>query len=98
MSGMKPLACVMLMIAQGILFALSVYWIIDAYTTLYESEWLTGDAFVPLFLALAFLAIMCFFLTRLVMRSTHRLAALWLGPLAAVTLVPLFGLLAPFLQ
>lgn len=95
---MKPLACVMLMVAQGILFALCVYWTIDAYATPYQSEWLTSDAFVPYFLLIAGLSVLCFFLTRLIMRSTHRLAALWLLPIALVTLAPLFGLLAPFME
>ncbi len=97
MSGMKPLACVMLMIAQGLLFALSVYSIIDAYVTPYQSEWLTGDAFVPFYLAFAFLAVVCFFLTRRIMRSTHRLAALWLVPIAAVTLPPMLSFVAGLL-
>ncbi len=95
---MKRDACTILMIVQGLLFALSIYAIIDAYVAPYESEWLTGAALVPLFLMLASFASLCFFLTQRLKQSTHRLAALGLVPIAVVTLIPLFVLIREMLE
>jgi hypothetical protein len=86
-------SCRLLLVLQSGLVAFCIYYIIDAYTTPYVSEWLTADAFVPYLVVAILFFLGSMFLTSLILRSGHPRAWLWLLPIAAVTVLPYVGLI-----
>jgi len=86
---MLRIACRVLLTLQAGLVIFCIYHIVDAFSSPYQSEWLTGTFLVPyLAVAILFYAF-CMFLTHLVIiGSDHTLAWLWSLPIAAVTLLP----------
>jgi hypothetical protein len=93
-AGRYRLVARALMAIQTAYFLLCVYGIVEAYTTPYTSEWLTGDAFAPFFLVAGIVALTLFWSTNAVHRHhTWRFAWLALLVIALLTLLPLVGLL-----
>lgn len=76
-----------------------VYHIVAAYTVPYQSEWLTADALVPGMILGISLYVFCFPVTQWVITfARHRLAPLWLAPIAVPTLAPYALLLLELIQ
>ncbi|MBL7940249.1 MAG: hypothetical protein JNL43_12880 [Flavobacteriales bacterium] len=72
----------------GLLLYLA-YHIVAAYTVPYQSEWLTADALVPGMILGILLYAFCFLATQwVIMFARHRMATLWLVPIAVPTLAP----------